>query len=142
MTDFSKPAPPFICRHHLSDGNSLGPLPKAATARVAEMMQAEWGEKLITGWNACDWMAQPSHLGDRIATLIELSSGTVMIGDTLSIKVYQAVAAALQLRPGRKVILSDNGNFPTDLYMHAGCWTRSIRAMTCVWSPLKKSQTI
>ena len=122
MTDFSKTRTAFHLPKGITylDGNSLGPLPKAATARVAEMMQAEWGEKLITGWNACDWMAQPSHLGDRIATLIGAQPGTVMIGDTLSIKVYQAVAAALQLRPGRKVILSDNGNFPTDLYMARG----------------------
>ncbi|MEO0937154.1 MAG: kynureninase [Pseudomonadota bacterium] len=102
------------------DGNSLGPLPKSACARVAEMMQAEWGQMLIRGWNAAGWMAQPSRVGDRVGALIGAPEGSVVMGDTLSIKVYQAVAAALQMRSDRKVILSDSGNFPTDLYMAQG----------------------
>ncbi len=65
-------------------------------------------------------MAQPSRLGDRIAPLIGAPEGSVVIGDTLSIKVYQALAAALKLVPDRKIILSDTGNFPTDLYMAEG----------------------
>ncbi len=99
------------------DGNSLGPLPKAAAARVAQTVTEEWGEMLITGWNKAQWMAQPARLGDRIGRLIGAPEGTVVLGDTLSIKVYQALASALEMRPGRKVILSDSGNFPTDLYM-------------------------
>ena len=59
-------------------------------------------------------------LGDRIGRLIGAPEGTVVVGDTLSIKVFQALAAALGLRPGPRVILSDNGNFPTDLYMAQG----------------------
>ena len=102
------------------DGNSLGPLPKAAPARIAEMLTKEWGEMLITSWNLSGWMAQPMVLGDRIAGLIGAEPGHVALGDTLSIKVYQALAAALDLRPDRRVILSDSGNFPTDLYMHFG----------------------
>ncbi|MFZ5961329.1 kynureninase [Thalassococcus sp. BH17M4-6] len=102
------------------DGNSLGPMPKAAPARIDAMLRAEWGEQLITGWNASGWMAQPRSLGDRIARLIGAEKGHVVMGDTLSIKVYQALAAALQLRPDRRVILSDTGNFPSDLYMAQG----------------------
>ena len=102
------------------DGNSLGPLPKSAKARVAAMMQDEWGELLIKGWNAAGWMAQPSGVGDAIGRLIGAPSGTVVVGDTLSIKVYQAVASAIKMRPERRVILSDSGNFPTDLYMVQG----------------------
>ena len=102
------------------DGNSLGPLPKAARARVSGMIADEWGQMLIRGWNDAGWMAQPARLGDKIARLIGAPGGPVVMGDTLSIKVYQAVAAALKLRPGRKVILSDTGNFPTDLYMVQG----------------------
>lgn len=102
------------------DGNSLGPLPKAARARVSGMIADEWGQMLIRGWNDAGWMAQPARLGDKIARLIGAPEGSVVMGDTLSIKVYQAVAAALKLRPGRKVILSDTGNFPTDLYMVQG----------------------
>lgn len=102
------------------DGNSLGPLPKAAAARVQEVVQAEWGELLIRGWNDAGWAAMPRRIGDRIGRLIGAPAGSVVMGDTLSIKVYQALAAALNMKPERKVVLSDNGNFPTDLYMAEG----------------------
>jgi kynureninase len=102
------------------DGNSLGPLPRHARARLDDVMAREWGGALIRGWTSCGWMDQPARVGDRIARLIGAPAGSVVVGDTLSIKVYQAVAAALALRPGRRVILSDSGNFPTDLYMAQG----------------------
>jgi kynureninase len=102
------------------DGNSLGPLPKAAAARVAQTITEEWGQMLITGWNKAGWMAQPSNIGDRIARLIGAEAGSVVMGDTLSIKVYQALASALEMNPTRRVILSDTGNFPSDLYMAEG----------------------
>lgn len=102
------------------DGNSLGPLPKAAPARVAQAMQAEWGEMLITAWNRANWMEMPRRIGDRIGRLIGAEPGTVVMGDTLSIKVYQALASALEMNPKRRVILSDTGNFPSDLYMAEG----------------------
>ena len=102
------------------DGNSLGPLPKAAAARVARTVTEEWGQMLITGWNKAGWMDQPARIGDRIARLIGGEPGTVVMGDTLSIKVYQALASALELNPTRRVILSDTGNFPSDLYMADG----------------------
>ena len=102
------------------DGNSLGPLPKAAQARVSGMIADEWGQMLIRGWNDAGWMAQPARIGDKVGRLIGAPAGSVVMGDTLSIKVYQAVASALKMRPGRKVILSDTGNFPTDLYMVQG----------------------
>lgn len=102
------------------DGNSLGPLPLAAAARVAHTVQAEWGQMLITGWNKAGWMDQPARVGDRIARLIGAEAGTVVMGDTLSIKVYQALASALEMNPDRRVILSDTGNFPSDLYMADG----------------------
>lgn len=102
------------------DGNSLGPLPRNAAARVARTVTEEWGQMVITGWNRAGWIAMPSRVGDRIARLIGAAPGTVVMGDTLSIKVYQAIASALEMRPGRKVILSDTGNFPSDLYMADG----------------------
>lgn len=102
------------------DGNSLGPLPRAATDKMARVMRDEWGEMLITGWNKAGWMAQPTAVGDRIARLIGAEAGHVVMGDTLSIKVYQALASALELNPDRRVILSDSGNFPSDLYMAEG----------------------
>jgi kynureninase len=102
------------------DGNSLGPLPRAAAARLARTVTEEWGEMLITGWNRAGWMALPSRVGDRVGRLIGAPAGTVVMGDTLSIKVYQALASALALRPRRRVILSDTGNFPSDLYIAEG----------------------
>jgi kynureninase len=122
MTDFEATRARFHIPEGMIylDGNSLGPLQPAVTARVAEMLTREWGEMIVTGWNRGGWMAQPGRVGDRIARLIGAPAGTVTMGDTLSIKVWQALAAALKLNPGRKVILSDTGNFPSDLYMAEG----------------------
>lgn len=122
MTDFAKTKAMFDIPDGVIylDGNSLGPLPKSAPSKIAKMVQDEWGEMLISGWNKADWMRQPSKVGNRIAKLIGAEEDSVVVGDTLSIKVYQAVASALELNPDRKVILSDNGNFPTDLYMTDG----------------------
>lgn len=102
------------------DGNSLGVLPKGAVARATEVIQNEWGGQLIKAWNTAGWMALPTEVGDSIAGLIGAPAGSVATGDTLSIKVYQALAAALKMRPDRRVILSDSGNFPSDLYMAEG----------------------
>jgi len=122
MTDFDATRAMFHLPHGVIylDGNSLGPLPLAAADRVARTITAEWGEMLITGWNKAGWMEQPSRVGDRIGRLIGAAPGTVVMGDTLSVKVYQALASALEMRPDRRVILSDNGNFPSDLYMADG----------------------
>ena len=102
------------------DGNSLGPLPKSVAPRISQMISQEWGEQLIRGWNYAGWMEQPLRVGNRIAALIGAAEGSVVVGDTLSIKVFQALSAALEMRPDRKVVLSDSGNFPTDLYMARG----------------------
>ncbi|WP_108837912.1 kynureninase [Tateyamaria sp. Alg231-49] len=102
------------------DGNSLGVLPKGAVERASSVIRDEWGGQLIKAWNTAGWMALPSEVGDTIAGLIGAPEGSVATGDTLSIKVYQALAAALKMRPDRRVILSDSGNFPSDLYMAEG----------------------
>ena len=102
------------------NGNSLGPLPKGAKERAAKVISDEWGSELIRAWNTSDWISLPKQVGDKIAALIGAPKGSVATGDTLSIKVYQVLAAALKMRPDRRVILSDNGNFPTDLYMAQG----------------------
>ena len=83
-------------------------------------MNEEWGQQLIKGWNVSHWMQQPGRVGNIVAKLIGAASDSVMMGDTLSIKVFQALASALALRPDRRIILSDNGNFPTDLYIAEG----------------------
>lgn len=102
------------------DGNSLGPLPKSVMAQATQTITKEWGGELIKAWNTADWISLPQRVGSRIADLIGAPAGSVATGDTLSIKVFQALAAALEMRPERRVILSDNRNFPTDLYMAGG----------------------
>ena len=102
------------------DGNSLGPLPRGVGARVQSVLADEWGGMLIRAWNDADWIGMPGRVGDRVGRLIGAPPGSVVMGDTLSVKVYQALAAALDLVPDRHVILSDSGNFPTDLYMAQG----------------------
>lgn len=102
------------------DGNSLGPLPRSVPERVRSAIEDQWGEMLITSWNRAGWMDLPRKVGDRIGRLIGAEPGTVVMGDTLSIKVYQALASAVEMRPDRRVILSDTGNFPSDLYIADG----------------------
>jgi kynureninase len=102
------------------DGNSLGALPKATQARIAEVVAREWGEGLISSWNDAHWVEAPRRIGDKIARLIGAQAGEVVACDSTSVNVFKALAAALSLRPGRNVLLSESGNFPTDLYMMQG----------------------
>ncbi|NEY89345.1 kynureninase [Tabrizicola oligotrophica] len=122
MTDFAQTRALFHLPEGMVylDGNSLGPLPKAAVERVARTVRDEWGDMLITGWNKAGWMDKPMNVGNRIARLIGAEKDSVAMGDTLSIKVYQALASALEMNRPRKVVLSDSGNFPSDLYMAQG----------------------
>ncbi|HEX7920538.1 MAG TPA: kynureninase [Bradyrhizobium sp.] len=122
MTDFKRTQSLFRLPDGVIylDGNSLGPLPAAVPERVNRVITDEWGQQLIRGWNSAGWMVQPCQIGDRIGRLIGAPEGTVVVGDTLSIKVYQALASALELNPSRRVVLTDNGNFPSDLYMAEG----------------------
>ncbi|MFD1744510.1 kynureninase [Rhizobium helianthi] len=126
MTDFSKTRSLFHMPDGVIylDGNSLGPLPVNAQQRVMETMKDQWGDMLIRGWNDGGWMQMPRRVGDRVGRLIGAPAGTVIMGDTLSIKVYQALASAIDLVTGqdgqRRVILSDSGNFPSDLYIAEG----------------------
>ncbi|WP_366658294.1 kynureninase [Fodinicurvata sp. EGI_FJ10296] len=99
------------------DGNSLGPLPRGVSDRVAATVADQWGTSLIRGWNDHAWMDLPTTVGDKIARLIGAPAGSVVAGDSTSINVFKALSAALRLRPGRTTILSDTGNFPTDLYV-------------------------
>ena len=102
------------------DGNSLGALPKATPARVAEVVQREWGQGLIRSWNDAGWMATPARVGDKIAKLVGAASGSVMVADSTSVNLFKLLGAALAARPGRRVIVSERRNFPTDLYIAEG----------------------
>lgn len=102
------------------DGNSLGPLPRATQARLAEVIGREWGEGLIRSWNDAGWMDLPLQVGAGIARLIGAPEGSVVVADSTSVNLFKLLGAALALRPGRRTILSEQGNFPTDLYIAEG----------------------
>lgn len=99
------------------DGNSLGPLPAGVPARVEDLIRRQWGEDLIVSWNKHGWMDLPGKVGNRIARLIGAEAGSVISADSTSVNLFKLVCAALALNPGRMTVLSDSGNFPTDLYI-------------------------
>ena len=109
------------------DGNSLGVLPRATAARVAQVISDEWGRGLIGSWNTAGWMQLPQRVGDKIGRLIGAGPGEVVAADSTSVNLYKVLAAALRMQqeagdgtrpgPGRTVIVSERSNFPTDLYI-------------------------
>ncbi len=103
------------------DGNSLGACPKRTAARVAETIGREWAHDLITSWNRAGWIDLAARIGDGIATLVGAGPGEISVGDSTSVNLYKVlhVACAMQAadRPGRRTIVSERGNFPTDLYI-------------------------
>jgi kynureninase len=103
------------------DGNSLGVLPKATPARVQQVLQQEWGEGLIRSWNSAGWIDMPQRLGDKIARLVGVGPGELVVADSTSVNLFKVLSAALAITaadaPQRKVILSERSNFPTDLYI-------------------------
>ena len=102
------------------DGNSLGPLPRAVSERVAKVVDEEWAKGLIRSWNSNDWINLSARVGAKIAPLIGAGADEVIALDTTTVNIFKLVAAALKLRPGRKVIVSEQGNFPSDLYVMEG----------------------
>ncbi len=102
------------------DGNSLGPLPRAAKDRLTAAVEEEWGIGLIRSWNDADWIGAPARVGGKIAGLIGASAHEVVAADSTSVNLFKLLAAALASRPDRRVILTESGNFPTDLYIAQG----------------------
>lgn len=102
------------------DGNSLGALPRAVPERMARVVAEEWGRDLITSWNKHDWIDLPRRVGEKIGRLIGAAPGTVVAADSTSVNIFKLLAVALATRPGRKVILTEEGNFPTDVYVAGG----------------------
>ena len=104
------------------DGNSLGAMPRAVPARVADVVAREWGRDLIQSWNSAGWFELPRRVGDKIAPLIGAAAGEVVAVDTTSINLFKCLSAALSIQEqstqsGRRVIVSERSNFPTDLYI-------------------------
>ena len=101
------------------DGNSLGPLPRATVPAMTDMVTQAWGDRLIRSWNE-GWIDAPVRLGGKIAPLIGAAADEVIVGDSTSANLFKALVAALRVDPGRRVVLSEAGNFPTDLHVAEG----------------------
>lgn len=106
------------------DGNSLGARPRASLERARALIDEEWGMGLIRSWNTAGWFSMPTRLGDKLAPLVGAGPGEVLVTDTTSINLFKVLAAALhkqaECEPGRKLIVSERSNFPTDLYIAQG----------------------
>ena len=104
-------------------------MPRAARERVRRELDESWGRELIRAWNTAGWIDLPAQVGDNIGALIGAPKGAVVAGDSTSVNLFKALAAALELAAPRKVIISDSGNFPTDLYVAEGvCQASGARA--------------
>jgi kynureninase len=101
------------------DGNSLGPLPKAAIERLHQVVAEEWGEELIRSWNSRDWIGAPQRVAAKIAPLIGARPSEVIVADSTSVNLFKLLVAAASLSE-RKVLLTEAGNFPTDLHIAGG----------------------
>jgi kynureninase len=124
--DAQDPLKHFRERYHLPkgkiylDGNSLGLMAKSVPARVTDAVTRQWAEDLITSWNKNNWSTLPRIVGNKIARLVGGGENNVIVADTISINLFKLLTAAMAMRRDRKIILSDTGNFPSDLYVAQG----------------------
>jgi kynureninase len=102
------------------DGNSLGALPVATPARVEELIRREWGDDLISSWNKHGWIDAPMRVAAKLAPIVGAKPNELLIADSTSVCLFKLLAAAVRARPGRRVILTQEGNFPTDTYVAEG----------------------
>ena len=111
----------FVLPHGLVylDGNSLGPMPRTAAARLGRVIEEEWGEELIRSWNSRDWIGAPQRIGAKIAPLIGARPHEVIVTDSTSVNLFTLLVAAARLSD-RPVLLSEAGNFHTDLHIASG----------------------
>jgi kynureninase len=105
------------------DGNSLGALPKATPARLSRVVSDEWGESLIRAWAEHDWISMPLRIGEKIGRVIGAAPQSTVVADSTSVNLFKLLSAALTLQSERQVILTEAGNFPTDLYIAHGLTT-------------------
>jgi len=100
------------------NGNSLGALPRATLARMESVYREEWGAALARSWD--HWVDLPARAGDVVGELIGAAPGQVIVTDNTTVNLYKLAAAALDARPGRRVLITDHDNFPSDRYVLAG----------------------
>ncbi|MFD1951334.1 kynureninase [Sphingomonas arantia] len=124
--DAKSPLQPFRARFALPegviylDGNSLGALPVQTVARTADVVTREWGERLIRSWNEADWIGAPQRIGAKIADIVGAAPGSVIVADSTSVNLFKLIVAGMRAQPGRTEILTEPGNFPTDLHIAEG----------------------
>jgi kynureninase len=111
------------------DGNSLGPIPRAAPEILHRTITQEWGHDLIGSWNSAGWFEMPVRLGDRIGKLLGADAGQTVVCDSTSINLFKALHAAIALRPDRDVVIAEANSFPTDLYIIEGAMNSAGRPM-------------
>ncbi len=102
------------------DGNSLGALPSCVPAALLDVVRAQWGRDLIASWNTHDWWGAQQRVGDAIGRLVGAAPGQVLVSDSTSVNLFKCYVAAARMRPGRRVVVSDPGVFPTDQYVLEG----------------------
>lgn len=102
------------------DGNSLGALPKAAPARIAQIVEQEWGQGLVGSWGKAGWYEKPVELGNRIGSLIGAATGQTIVADSISVNLFKLICAALEMRRGRRTLVTEASNFPSDIYVLQG----------------------
>lgn len=102
------------------DGNSLGAMPLAARERSREVMEQQWGRDLVGSWNSHQWIDLPQKVGEKIAPLLGAAPGQVVCCDSTSVNLFKLLCCALEMRPERRIVLSQKDNFPADLYMVQG----------------------
>jgi kynureninase len=102
------------------DGNSLGALPRAASRALGETAERQWGEDLIASWNKHGWIDWPTRIAAKLAPIVGAKPNELLIADSTSVCLFKLLAAAVRARPGRTTILTQQRNFPTDLYVAQG----------------------
>jgi kynureninase len=102
------------------DGNSLGALPKATSPHLFDVVERQWGEDLIASWTKHDWIDAPVRVAAKLAPIVGAKAGELLVGDSTSVSLFKLLAAAVRARPGRRTILIQEGNFPTDTYVAEG----------------------
>lgn len=113
------------------DGNSLGALPRAVPDHLRRVVTQEWGQDLIRSWNTADWIGLPERVGARIAPLIGARPAEVIVADSTSLNLFKLMVGGLELRPERRTLLTEAGNFPTDRYMMEGACSLLGRGHRC-----------
>ena len=102
------------------DGNSLGAMPSSVPAAINAALTEGWAKDLIRSWNDRNWHNLPATAGDRLAPLMGARAGEVLAADSTSINLYKAFCAAMRMRPGRRTVVSERNNFPTDIHILQG----------------------